>query len=118
VGENELRDALAHIAAKNHYNGARNPRAQFRREVSAETICGAPRLAGSLGVFDCAGVADGAAAAVVVRAEDAARFTDKPVYVKALSLVAGTRRGLREPDYDYTTFPEVVAPAQGGYPPA
>jgi len=115
VGENELRDALAHIAAKNHYNGARNPRAQFRREVSAETICGAPRLAGSLGVFDCAGVADGAAAAVVVRAEDAARFTDKPVYVKALSLVAGTGSGLSDPEYDYTTFPEVVATAEDAY---
>ena len=115
VGENELRDALAHIAAKNHYNGARNSRAQFRREVSAETICGAPRLAGSLGVFDCAGVADGAAAAVVVRAEDASRFTDKPIYVKALSLVAGTGSGLSDPDYDYTTFPEVVATAEDAY---
>src|SRR5437588_803303 len=115
VGENELRDALAHIAAKNHYNGARNSRAQFRREVSAETICGAPRLAGSLGVFDCAGVADGAAAAVVVRAEDASRFTDKPIYVKALSLVAGTGSGPRDPDHDYTAFPEVVATAEDAY---
>src|SRR5438105_5153014 len=115
VGQDELRDALAHIAAKNHYNGARNSRAQFRREVSTETICGAPRLAGTLGVFDCAGVADGAAAAVVVRAEDASRFTDKPIYVKALSLVAGTGSGLSDPDYDYTTFPEVVATAEDAY---
>src|SRR5438552_9268135 len=115
VGQSELRDALAHIAAKNHYNGARNPRAQFRKEVSTETICGAPKLAGSLGVFDCAGVADGAAAAVVVRAEDAARFTDQPIYVKALSLVAGTGSGLSDPDYDYTTFPEVVATAEDAY---
>src|SRR5437764_3015411 len=115
VGQDELRDALAHIAAKNHYNGARNSRAQFRREVSTETICGAPRLAGTLGVFDCAGVADGAAAAVVVRAEDAHRFTDKPIYVKALSLVAGTGSGLSDPDYDYTTFPEVAATAEDAY---
>src|SRR5437588_290327 len=100
---------------ENHYNGARNSRAQFRREVSAETICGAPRLAGSLGVFDCAGVADGAAAAVVARAEDASRFTDKPIYVKALSLVAGTGSGLSDPDYDYTTFPEVAATAEDAY---
>src|SRR5438477_11893588 len=71
VGENELRDVLAHIAAKNHYNGARNPRAQFRREVSTETICAAPTMAGTLGVFDCAGVAGGASAAGLVRAEGA-----------------------------------------------
>src|SRR3989440_4334121 len=71
VDESEVRDVLAQIAAKKHYNGARNPRAQFRKEVSTETICGAPKLAGSLGVFDGAGVADGAAAASRLRAQDA-----------------------------------------------
>ena len=35
----KLREAMAHVAWKNHANGARNPRAQFRREVSMETIC-------------------------------------------------------------------------------
>src|SRR5579884_80106 len=79
VDEETLTDVLATISAKNHFNGARNPRAQFRREVSKETICASPRVAGTLGVFDCAGVADGAAAAVVVRAEDAGRYTDKPL---------------------------------------
>src|SRR5438132_8784916 len=115
VDQDELGNVLVHIAAKNHYNGARNPRAQFQREVSTETICGAPIMAGSLGVFDCAGVGDGAAAAVVVRAEDAHRFTDKPLYVKALSLVAGTGSGLSDPEYDYTTFPEVAATAEAAY---
>src|SRR5438105_3495794 len=57
----------------------------------------------------------GAARAVVVRAEDAHRFTDKPIYVKALSLVAGTGSGLSDPDYDYTTFPEVAATAEDAY---
>jgi acetyl-CoA C-acetyltransferase len=115
VGEDEMREALAHIASKNHFNGARNPRAQFRREVSAETVCNAPKVAGRLGVFDCAGVADGAAAAVVVRAEDAHRYTDKPLYVKALSFVAGNGRGNADPDYDYTTFPEVVDAVHDAY---
>src|SRR5207248_1891041 len=63
VDEAELKDVLARIAWKNHHNGARNPRAQFRREVAQETICNMPRVAGPLGVYDCAGVADGAAAA-------------------------------------------------------
>src|SRR5438046_10140405 len=115
VDQSELRDVLAHIAAKNHYNGARNPRAHFQREVSTETICGAPRMAGSLGVFDCAGVGDGAAAAIVVRAEDAHRYTDKPLYVKAVSLVAGTGSRLSDPEYDYTTLPEVAATAEDAY---
>ena len=39
VDADKMREAMAHVAWKNHYNGARNPRAQFRREVSMETIC-------------------------------------------------------------------------------
>jgi acetyl-CoA C-acetyltransferase len=115
VPADEMKTVLARIASKNHYNGARNPRAQFRREMSVEQICAMPAVAGQLSVFDCAGVADGSAAAIVVRAEDAERFTDKPVYVKALSFVAGNGRGLTDPSYDYTTFPEVVATAQDAY---
>jgi acetyl-CoA C-acetyltransferase len=115
VDEGQLKEVLGHIAAKNHYNGARNPRAQFRREITVEQACGAPSVAGSLGLYDCAGVADGAAAAVVVRAEDAARYTENPLYVKGLSFVAGNGSGLLDPDYDYTTFPEVVRCAADAY---
>jgi acetyl-CoA C-acetyltransferase len=115
VEPGELRTALARIASKNHANGARNPRAQFRREMSVERICAMPAVAGDLSVFDCAGVADGAAAAIVVRAADAHRYTDRPLYIKALSLVAGNGSGLTDPDYDYTTFPEVAASAADAY---
>jgi acetyl-CoA C-acetyltransferase len=66
-------------------------------------------------VFDCAGVADGSAAAIVVRAEDAHRFTDRPLFIKALSFVAGNGSGLTNPAYDYTTFPEVVTTADDAY---
>jgi acetyl-CoA C-acetyltransferase len=115
VDEAEIKDVLARIAWKNHYNGARNPRAQFRREMSMETICASPRVAGPLGILDCAGVADGAAAAIVVRAEDATRYTDTPIYIKALSLVAGNGSGLIDPSYDYTHFPEVERSAEDAY---
>jgi acetyl-CoA C-acetyltransferase len=115
VDERELKEVLGRIASKNHYNGARNPRAQFRREVSAEQACAAPAVAGALGIYDCAGVADGSAAAIVVRAEDAAKYADKPLYIKALSFVAGNGSGLLDPDYDYTTFPEIVRCAEDAY---
>jgi acetyl-CoA C-acetyltransferase len=111
----ELREVLARIASKNHHNGARNPRAQFRREMSVERILAMPPVAGCLSVFDCAGVADGAAAAIVCRAEDAHRYTDAPLYVKALSFVAGNGSGLSDAAYDYTTFPEVAASAADAY---
>ncbi len=115
VTPEEMREVLALIAQKNHFNGARNPKAQFRKEMALETICNAPAVAGSLGVFDCAGVADGAAAAIVVRTEDAHRYTDKPLIVKALSFIAGNGSGLADPAYDYTTFPECAAAAADAY---
>src|ERR1700678_4094267 len=94
IDEDQMTDVLATISSKNHFNGARNSRAQFRKEVSKETICASPRVAGGLGVFDCACVADGAAAAIVVRAEDAHRYTEHPLYVKALAFAAGSGSGL------------------------
>src|SRR3954447_23332633 len=115
VSEEEMKDVLTRIAWKNHYNGARNPRAQFRAEVSKEVICASPLIAGQLGIFDCSGVSDGSAAAVIVRAEDAHRYTDKPIYVKGLSFVAGPAAGVIDPDYDYTTFTEVVRCAEDAY---
>jgi acetyl-CoA C-acetyltransferase len=106
---------MTRIAWKNHKNGALNPRAQFRKEVPKETIACSPLVAGALGIFDCSGVSDGSAAAIIVRAEDAHRYTKNPLYVKALSFVAGPAAGPIDPDYDYTTFPEVVASAADAF---
>src|SRR5262245_43345 len=80
-----------------------------------DAICASPSIAGNLGIFDCSGVSDGAAAAVIVRAEDAYRYTDKPLFVKALSFVAGPAAGVVDSSYDYTTFREVVAAAEDAY---
>src|SRR5262245_23929011 len=85
VTDEQLKEVMTRIAWKNHKNGALNPRAQFRKEVPKETIACSPLVAGALGIFDCSGVSDGSAAAIVVRAEDAHRYTDRPLFVKALS---------------------------------
>ena len=97
VDDAELKEVLTRIAWKNHQNGARNPRAQFRKEVPRRRSRNSPLIAGMLGIFDCSGVSDGSAAAIVVRAEDAHRYTDQPLYVKALSFVAGPARGNIDP---------------------
>ncbi len=115
VDPGAMREAMTHVAWKNHVNGARNPKAQFRKEVSRETIEGAPKVAGRLGIFDCSGVSDGAAAAMIVRVEDAYEYTDRPIFVKALALAAGPMRGGLDPAYDFTTFPEVVHSAADAY---
>ena len=115
VSDEDMKDVMTRIAWKNHKNGALNPRAQFRKEVAKETIAGSQLVAGPLGIFDCSGVSDGSAAAILVRAEDAHKYTDKPLYIKALSFAAGPATGGLDPSYDYTTFREVVASAAEAY---
>ena len=115
VDEAEMKEVLTRIAWKNHRNGALNPRAQFKKEVAKEVICNSPLVAGPLGIFDCSGVSDGSAAAILCRAEDAHRYTDNPLYVKALSFVSGPGAGPIDPEYDYTTFNEVVRSAADAY---
>jgi acetyl-CoA C-acetyltransferase len=115
VDEAEMKEVLTRIAWKNHRNGALNPRAQFKKEVAKEVISNSPLVAGPLGIFDCSGVSDGSAAAIICRAEDAHRYTDNPLYVKALSFVSGPAAGPIDPEYDYTTFNEVVRSAADAY---
>jgi acetyl-CoA C-acetyltransferase len=115
VDEAEMKDVLTRIAWKNHKNGALNPRAQFRKEVPKETIACSPLVAGPLGIFDCSGVSDGSAAAIIVRVEDAPKYCANPLYVKALSFVAGPASGPIDPGYEYTSFLEVVRSAEDAY---
>jgi acetyl-CoA C-acetyltransferase len=115
IGDATMREVLTHIAWKNHANGAKNSRAQFRKEVSKETISSAQVVAGKLRLFDCSGMADGAAAAIIVRAEDAPRYTDRPLYIKALEVAAGPGGGATRADADLTSFPEVIASVQRAY---
>src|SRR5207253_4370503 len=58
VDLDEMKEVLTRIAWKNHQNGAKNSRAQFRKPVPMETIRNSPKVAGMLGVFDCSGVSD------------------------------------------------------------
>ncbi|WP_134322009.1 acetyl-CoA acetyltransferase [Cumulibacter soli] len=115
IARDEIKRAMTRVAYKNHYNGARNSLAQFQQEVPEEKISNATTVAGDLGVFDCSGVSDGSAAAIIVRAEDAHKYTDKPMYVKALSFAAGPGTGSYDPNYDYTTFEEVVQSSKDAY---
>jgi acetyl-CoA C-acetyltransferase len=115
VDPGQLKDVLARIAWKNHQNGAKNPKAQFRKGVPIERIKSSPAVAGMLGVFDCSGVSDGSACAILCRAEDAHRYTDHPILIKALAFAAGPAEGYFSQDYDFTTFPEVVASSADAY---
>jgi acetyl-CoA C-acetyltransferase len=98
----EGKRTLAKISSKSHHNGTLSPKAHLRREVSVEDIMKAPIIAWPLGLYDCCGVSDGAAAAIVTRADRAKNFRPDPVYVKALQISLSSGEELMYTDYDYT----------------
>ncbi len=115
VDKEKMKDVISRIAWKNHVNGAKNSKAQFQKEVPMETIRNSAKIAGDFGIFDCSGVSDGSAAAILCRAEDAYKYTDKPIFIKAMSIAAGPNEGFMNQDYDFTSFQEVVASCNDAY---
>jgi len=84
------REQLAQVAVKNHYNGARNPIAQFQQEISLEMVLKSTLVADPLRLFDCSPITDGAAAVVLAPLEVARKFTDTPVRVLASAQASDT----------------------------
>jgi acetyl-CoA C-acetyltransferase len=93
---------LAKISVNSHKNGARNPKAHLRRVITEEDVLRAPMIASPLGLLDCCGVSDGAAAAIVCRADMAREFRTDPVFVKALQVGISSGEELGYTDWDGT----------------
>lgn len=111
----EGRRLLAEIAVKNHANGALNPKAHFRNELTVEQAMKAPIVAWPLGLYDCCGVSDGASVAVVTRANMAKKFRSDPIYIKALNVCVGARQGTMMQDFDYVHLEENVLVSRQAY---
>jgi len=69
IAKDDLKRAMAHVSVKSHANGAKNPKAHLRKPVDMETVLKAPIIAEPLGLYDCCGVSDGAACAIVTTPE-------------------------------------------------
>ena len=115
ISPEEGKRMLARISVKSHHNGSLNPKAHFQRELTMEQVVNAPIIAWPLGLFDCCGVSDGAAAAIVVPAEMAKKFRRDPVYIKALQICAGPADGLVSTEYDYTHVEETCRAGLAAY---
>jgi len=87
IKREDLKLALANISWKSHKNGALNPKAHLTKEISVDQILKAPIIADPLGLFDCCGVSDGSACAIVTTPELAKSMGKKNlISVKALQL--------------------------------
>ncbi len=106
---------LAEIAVKNHHNGSLNPKAHFQNEITLEQVLKAPIVAAPLGVLDCCGVSDGAAAAIVTRADMARSFREDPIYIKSMAISAGPGRDPIAQEFDFAHVEENVRASKLAY---
>jgi acetyl-CoA C-acetyltransferase len=106
---------LSLIDVKNHHNGSLNPKAHFQKEITLEQAINAPMQAYPLGLYDCCGVSDGSAAAVITTPERAKSFKDDYVLVKGLGLAVGGQQGMLRDYYDFTHFDETVHASKMAY---
>jgi len=101
IKKSDLKRAMAHVSWKSHQNAALNPKAHLRKAVDVETILKAPMIADPLGLFDCCGVSDGAACAIVTTPDIAMGLgITNPVTVKAIQLCASHGWELQYGEWD------------------
>lgn len=108
----DLKRAMAHISVKSHANGALNPKAHLRNPITEQQVLDARMVAYPLGLFDCAGVSDGAACAIVTTPEIARSLgKTNPVTVKALQLAPSNGVELAHGSWDgsYTLTTRIAA---------
>ncbi|HSR32483.1 MAG TPA: acetyl-CoA acetyltransferase [Anaerolineae bacterium] len=117
IADNDLKRAMAHVSAKSHANAVLNPKAHLRRAVTVDQVMASPIIAYPLGLFDCCGVSDGAACAIVTTPEIAQGLGKRDfVTVKALQLAlsSGEEMGYNEWDGDhFVTTAKCSAEAYG-----
>jgi acetyl-CoA C-acetyltransferase len=97
-----IKEAMAHVSWKSHQNGVMNPLAHLRKAVTIEQIMGAPIIAYPLGLFDCCGVSDGSAAAIITTPEIARKIkpNEDLVKVKALQISVSSGEEQMYTDWD------------------
>ena len=105
IADKDLKRAMAHVSAKSHANGVLNPKAHLRKKVTVEQVMAAPIIAHPLGLFDCCGVSDGSACAIVTTPEIAKSLGKHDIVsVKALQLALSSGEELGYNDWDGDHF--------------
>jgi acetyl-CoA C-acetyltransferase len=89
---------MSWVSVKAHRNGAKNPHAQFRREMSLEDVMTSSMVSEPLRLMHCSPVTDGGAAVLLCPLERAGEFTDKPVKILASGAATSTLSLANRPD--------------------
>lgn len=117
VSRDDLKRALAHISVKSHANAINNPKAHLRKLITEEQVLKAPIIAEPLGLFDCCGVSDGSAAAIVTTPEHARALGKKGALVAVKAAQAAASNGLESAygGWDGSYFHTTRVAAQRAY---
>lgn len=107
------RESLAHVAVKNHANGVDNPHAQFRSEVSIETVLDSPIIADPLRLYDFCPITDGSAALLLCPRRIAEQYTDDYVTIEGIGGATDTH--VVHEREDLTAMNAVVESGQQAY---
>jgi acetyl-CoA C-acetyltransferase len=108
------REDLARISVKNHHNGTLAPKSFLKREITVEDVLSARIISWPFGLYDCAAQTDGAAAAILTRADLARSFRDDPVLVKGVTVFAGPNPQ-KDPSNDFLAWKPTIHAAQAVY---
>ncbi|HMM77168.1 MAG TPA: acetyl-CoA acetyltransferase [Gammaproteobacteria bacterium] len=116
ISKIDLKSAMARVSWKSHRNGVKSPKAHLRKEVALDDILRAPMIAEPLGLYDCCGVSDGAACAIVTT-PDIARGLGKHdvVTIKALQLSVSAGREASTGQWDGSGVPNTRNAARRAY---
>jgi acetyl-CoA C-acetyltransferase len=106
-------EQLAMVAVKNHFYGARNPKALFRKEIALAKALASDPVASPLRVYDCCANADGAACLILAAAEPARDLRAAPVWLDGLGCASASMSVLRR--QDLTGLPSAVEAARQAY---
>ena len=116
VPRDDIKKAMAHISVKSHDNGSRNPKVHLTNKVSMEQVMDAPLIAEPLGLFDCCGVSDGSACAIVTTPEIARSLGKKDIItVKALQLSVSNGLEAQHNSWDGSYFATTRVAATKAY---
>ncbi|TDI61255.1 MAG: acetyl-CoA acetyltransferase [Alphaproteobacteria bacterium] len=108
----DLKRGMAHVSWKSHQNGIKSPKAHLQRIIEMDAILDAPMISYPLGLYDCCGVSDGSAAAIVTTPEIAREMGhDNPITVKAMQLAPsnGVEMSHNSWDGSYTLTTRIAA---------
>ena len=81
---------LCLVSVKNHYYGARNPKAHFQKEVTVEKCMSSRYVAWPLKLYDCSPITDGSAAVILASEDVAKKITDTPVWIESIGYASDT----------------------------